>query len=116
MLGLLEQEEGELGRARECYVKAAELGDTEAMLALGFMAQADGDMSTAEEWWQKAAALGDFQGLFQLGLLEKREKKASGAVPRRAAKKARGPVIVASGVLDGYTFVFTGALSSMTRK
>ena len=113
-LGDLTIEAGDVATALDWYEQAAKLGNPDAMLALGHLADAEGDIETAERWWLQASGLGDLAALFQLGLLEKREAKARGRIPRRIVK-AKGVSLVASAPLDGYTFVFTGALLEMTR-
>lgn len=116
-LGALLHRQGDDKAARGAYERAVEAGSTEAMTNLGLMASAAGDVVTAEDWWQRAAALGDMNALFQLGLLEQRERKVRRGVPRGQATKKKGlSVFVSPGLLDGYEFVFTGRLESMTRK
>ena len=70
-LGTLAYEAGDLVLAESWYQKAADLGDTSAMVGLGRLAHDAGDLELAESWWQKAADLGNFDAIDALESLRR---------------------------------------------
>ncbi|MFF1636691.1 tetratricopeptide repeat protein [Streptomyces sp. NPDC058246] len=49
------RKQGDTGRARDWYERAAETGDSTAMYNLGVLLEAQGDSEGARAWYQRAA-------------------------------------------------------------
>ena len=50
---------GDVAGAREWYERAANAGDSDAMVNLGDLLKQSGDVAGAHQWWQRAANSGD---------------------------------------------------------
>ncbi|PPJ35818.1 hypothetical protein C5E45_23700 [Nocardia nova] len=66
---ILIYKEGDPVQAEARYRKAADTGDTSAMVSLGHLLERQGDPVQAEHWYRKAADTGNTDAMFRLGRL-----------------------------------------------
>ena len=54
-------------------LRAADAGETTAMVNLGLLAHKEGDRGAARGWWLKAAEAGHADAMYDLGKLAKKD-------------------------------------------
>ena len=93
--------QGKQDQAGESFRKAADAGDTDAMVKLGYLLMGWGEQNEAEQWFRKAADLGNTSAMGSLGFLlaERGEHAQAEQWHRKAADAGDTIAMVNLGVL-----------------